>query len=517
MGETDTYGPVMRHEFEPAHGEDSSAKFTVELQLRPVAWAIAATFFATVGVGGIATYTLTSYTPETDLVWQFYQTFNPCIFFDHYPAKIFSCVGMALMDCLTVLYSLILFLYSYTERRLCRTLNMGIVVVISMLVDLMFINIFTTNLYPEGDNRRLHGAHETPAGTPTVSEKEMESDMSGFSISEDQLNVTMLHTSFYAGWVLANCLFMCYVLKLAWATSGNWPTGKKIGWIIASSVGLLGMALHASTMIMVIMHKEFQNLGDMLQGSVQQMIWNANKTLLTGKWGFLPVFYYRLIMPSEEGVAITFRTVKTEDDHGEVSPRVVVSSSFQLLAMILCLGTVLHGDIDADQTTTYFKLASVLRSKPYAYWAAPAYLFAFILWVVGLNLSLAQRRMQTGEWPTAQLVLGSFISIGFFGGITLIVEQERSSWAFLILFFIAFMAWVLLLGKSGEGKQWITATIYCTSGAAILCSVVIGTWYFEFLFLVWLCLYPFAVPQEPDMFITLQKLTGKGGGEHMQS
>jgi len=37
-------------------------------------------------IGGFITMVDTQYRPDTDLVFRFYAKFNPCIFFDHFPA-----------------------------------------------------------------------------------------------------------------------------------------------------------------------------------------------------------------------------------------------------------------------------------------------------------------------------------------------------------------------------------------------------------------------------------------------
>ena len=63
-----------------------------------IAVGIIASILGSFVVGGVLTYTVTDYTAETDLVYRYFDTFNPCIFFDHYPANVVALLGVSFLS-----------------------------------------------------------------------------------------------------------------------------------------------------------------------------------------------------------------------------------------------------------------------------------------------------------------------------------------------------------------------------------------------------------------------------------
>merc|ERR1719277_2491848 len=98
---------------------------------------------------------MTDFDPKTDKMLLFFGKLNPCVFFDHYPAKVLGLVGMGSFCMVSIMWSLALLLRMIAEGRLVPQLWTTAVVGFGILVDLNFINIFVTDLYP-GEGRRLH-------------------------------------------------------------------------------------------------------------------------------------------------------------------------------------------------------------------------------------------------------------------------------------------------------------------------------------------------------------------------
>ena len=74
------------------------------IYLRAIGIFIVAVFLAAMILGGILTFTVTRYTAENDKIYAFYDTFNPCIFFDHYPASLGSLLGLVIVCSASILY-----------------------------------------------------------------------------------------------------------------------------------------------------------------------------------------------------------------------------------------------------------------------------------------------------------------------------------------------------------------------------------------------------------------------------
>ena len=74
---------VAEAEAERARVAAHDPTLKLDLRLRNFAHGRLVGFMVAVVLGGIATFTITDYSSETDKVFRFYDKFNPCIFFDH--------------------------------------------------------------------------------------------------------------------------------------------------------------------------------------------------------------------------------------------------------------------------------------------------------------------------------------------------------------------------------------------------------------------------------------------------
>ena len=150
----------------------------IRIYLRTIGIFIVAAFLAAMILGGILTFTVTRYTAENDKIYAFYDTFNPCIFFDHYPASLGSLLGLVIVCSASILYSMTLFVYSH----ICFPIDVHFVTAVAVMVmsisDVLFPNVFGVDLYEHGytdyssadshAHRRLHGSLAFISSNSTV-------------------------------------------------------------------------------------------------------------------------------------------------------------------------------------------------------------------------------------------------------------------------------------------------------------------------------------------------------------
>lgn len=152
------------------------------------------------------------------------------------------------------------------------------------LSEVMFINVFTTNLYPEEEDptsqRLLHGVQE------------------GQSLSEEDVQIILFHSAFYTAWLVSQFFLSIHLAKPALAQSGS---TRRAAWIICLLICWAGMLLHASGMMMTIMNGKPSHRVSDFKGS---QLFLAQAALVTHahKWGWVGLFVFRFVVPSGKGV-----------------------------------------------------------------------------------------------------------------------------------------------------------------------------------------------------------------------
>jgi len=120
-----------------------------------VAVGVIASFFGSLAIGGVLTNTITDYTPETDLVYRYFDNFNPCIFFDHYPANIVALLGCSFLSIFWSAAGWFLFVHSAAAyhrndgepKDFWNSLSLVFSSGILTIICLSFVNIFAVDLY----------------------------------------------------------------------------------------------------------------------------------------------------------------------------------------------------------------------------------------------------------------------------------------------------------------------------------------------------------------------------------
>ena len=112
------------------------------ITFRNVGLAYSVMFIACMVVGGIITFTATRYHEDNDKIYAFYDTFNPCIFFDHYPASVLSLSGITLDMVCSLLFTGMMFVYSYICLPFPSFAIVAVGSVIMWIGDILFPNVF---------------------------------------------------------------------------------------------------------------------------------------------------------------------------------------------------------------------------------------------------------------------------------------------------------------------------------------------------------------------------------------
>eukprot|EP00927_Polykrikos_kofoidii_P039017 TRINITY_DN33460_c0_g1_i1.p1 TRINITY_DN33460_c0_g1~~TRINITY_DN33460_c0_g1_i1.p1 ORF type:complete len:423 (-),score=30.03 TRINITY_DN33460_c0_g1_i1:400-1668(-) len=400
------------------------------ISFRPLAAGFTTSFFVTLAVAGAVTFTATEYSKETDKIFSFYGLFNPCIFFDHYPAKTVAAVGIAVMCAFNTCFTTLLLTHVFAKQSFFGIWCASTIWTLTTITDANFINVFTTNLYPETNpDRRLHGAHLLN-GTVLV----------GDELSTADVNTVILHTACYIVWVVGNILLSVFLSKLV--NEMGWRQSKleKLGWGIAMVIGWFGMFFHMASMTIKIIHGDGKVAMDDIDSGVQRGIIQINSSGKVSLWGWIPILYFRFLVPARTSVEFTFKFTKTASDHGSIDATEVLQCAFALFGFNILLGLVCHSDLESDDTTLY-PVFSGMRAKPYAYFAAPLHFGAVMMIGLGVALTLVQQRLDDGKWSWPLAACGGGMFLSLFSCVLIVVEQERFTWIFAVVFLLTYAGW----------------------------------------------------------------------------
>lgn len=529
--------------------KDPPAEVTISVYFWPMSWLYCGVFFSTLFVSLIVTMFFTSYSPETDKIQLFYGVLNPCILFDHYPAKVFATVGMGMFILIGNAYAAVLFIYIYCEKKLLSVIWAAAIIGVVGLMDVLFVNVFTTNLYPLEEQlladviianatRRLHGVHYGEDGG-TISLAEMA------ELTQTDINIIKLHTMFYISWLLGQFLFFMYLISREFPTWQQFKNdcarslGRQIILSITFCVGSVGMCLHAAAMIIIVLHPDPKkkwypkdwNTPDAFDTTtqIQAMVLYVDGMIYSSSWGWAPVMFFRLVMPKGSGIRLRFRLEDSEDDDGKLMPEAWLSYCMYGIACVFAWAGIFDPKWTDNMPSS--QLLFSLRDKPFAYFGAPAYLVCVILLSLGLFLQVIQKRLMSqvdkkekqGKWSWP--LLGHAVVLWFAFFLLLLIILDRADWVLWVgsILQVAFLTWVLHMTKEPGpgvgicGRFWnlIMALVYCGIGVIILalCHVpkvmIHGhdyKWCLYYVYLIWLACYRFAVPDGKHIRISARQI-----------
>ena len=137
---------------------DEHISVTVTVSFVRLAMAYVIIFLTAMVVGALLTFTVTTYDPETDFIYRFYETFNPCIFFDHFPSSLVSSFILVPMIGCGIMYSLMIFILLVKETGIQYVVLGAFYTVLSITAEACFANVFTSNIYVHVDEAHLDPA-----------------------------------------------------------------------------------------------------------------------------------------------------------------------------------------------------------------------------------------------------------------------------------------------------------------------------------------------------------------------
>jgi len=472
-------------------------KVEVRFYFRTVAGIYAGLFFGTLLFSGIVTKTLSDFSPSTDKILLYYGKMNPCVLFDHYPAKVVGLIGMGMFVLTSVAWSTMLTFRMYIEGRVVPFLWTSVVVSVMTLLDLNFINIFTTDLYASAtETRRLH-AH----------------DMEDYTLTVDDMNLIKVHSAYYCAFVVANFWLFLHLLHIQKNRIAKWSVSAKVKFGLLITVGAYGMIMHITAMLLTVAHERRQKdlvTDKAMEATFHGMALKLSEKTKTAMWGWIVILVMRFLMPSGSGVQASFKASKVKGDHGLVMPSWLVGRTLRLIAVVLAAGGLLDPEFEESEHAKMFKLASSLRHKPFAYFTAPAFFGTVALGAAGFGLTVIAKRLETGKFSVGLMLSAIVMSFAHLGSMTIVIRQQSFTWVFLALLVLGYVAWVMQLSLMDSQGKPIVAGVYCAAGVGVLAANHwLGHWSLDYVFLLWLCLYNLVVPEGPGMYMTVEKLEGE--------
>lgn len=407
-------------------GEAQRGARTLEVRLR-------FRFFATLfliffgflmGLGALITFVWSDYSSETDFVFRFYNVFNPCILVDHYPANVVGVVVACAMLFASMGFVGTLVLYVQKLRGATQlSLGVGLLVVVHYLVDLLFLNVFTANLYPHGE------AHLRDASGAVV------------PLTATDVHHLKLHTFFYVLWLCGTFCAMVAVYRVR----ARLPLSRT-----AKALYLTG--------VVAVIHSILQMAQWMVnwqgEGHVFVPTTWVQWLLALPPSGLIPTLHplafllFRFLMPAGEGVTLRFALVEPDDDAQEtVDPERWIGLAFRIFGISL-LGTYLLQDPSRAGTrwATQMILFNGFSQAPYNYLFVPVFVAVGHALAIGVALTVARSILMRGRDHTmtrALTGLGGLLVVLCWTALWLVIPQFDTRGAQALLGMVLFPLWSL--------------------------------------------------------------------------
>jgi hypothetical protein len=486
---------VAEAEAEKARVAEQHPTLTLNFRLRDFAHGRLVCFVLAVVLGGIVTFTLTDYNSETDKIFRFYGTFNPCIFFDHYPANL---VGLFIVG-LTVVsgfgYNVVLFLRLQSIGNLWVTCHLGMVIAIACCLELCFVNVFVANLY------HMHDDGQDSNVTSVVDAK---------NFTREEIEAVADHTNWFSIWLLSQlvmaavhvrvmCLLGCQRFSLRYSLlfftmfSMVVGIGQMTVALMASGAGDEAWPDHAATM----------------EGStaVQKAIMSFRTATNSGIWFWMPAFVFQYTLPKDAGVKLVISLKDTAMNYDElrlIHPPRVIGACFRVLAL-LAIGTYFFVDVNAESTTA-IKMAAGFRVVPFSYFFAPVWVFLVAQVALGVVLTLVQRALMGRQAESVACVGVTWVLLMYSCLWIVIPQFDHSSYVLAPMVLSAAM-WVAVAYR-GHDQPKKSTYLQLSYALAIIISALIATLHAAggVLLLLTFLAYEFMVPQLPGVLVEVEVL-----------
>jgi len=292
--------------------------------------------------------------------------------------------------------------------------------------------------------------------------------------------------------------------------SGTFLAGKPRQWKfwLYTAVCLFGAGLHAMTMLVMVLQNRpkvdwyFKEGG--LASPVQlAVVWIDARTG-TSLWGWIPIMFYRVLFSEGTGIRVRLSLERSEGDLGRVQPGLWLGRAWMCIATILALGGIFT-PMWLEDDTTLFRLAGAMRSKPFGYIAAPAFLAAVVFLAASIALTVVQQRLLDGKTSWPLVWVGMAWSFSTFGCLLIVLEEERFTQYFFLASCISAAVWILILTSLRDRFQMGTA--YVSVMVFVLLAVVyVKFWLLYYVYLALLISVRYVSVHESEMFLCVSKI-----------
>lgn len=424
------------------------------LRYRTLAHLVVGFFFGTYTIGYLLTYYATEQDDATDKIIIFYNEFNPCVFFDHYPANIITCIGISVMMIWKSCMSFFWMIHILTTRQgFLKVMFYGLLMGPLVVSQFCFVNVFTANLYEDGypdiPNPNLFNA--------TVRASMTRDELDG--VTPEMFNEIIWHSIWFLSYMIGDLVLgvvhwtQVYKLGHPWVPAKKGFRKYRAFTIFKWAVCFIFFASYSLFVLSVSFRLFAYNsaVGDrfyvITDSNIyfQKVVFWLTTTFNPEAWFFIPGSLQHYALPDSVGLlfAVRMQTNKENvhkyhseyvyygDENNETSdqqqqqdqeqqqqqhvrdhsrnhvdfgkfwtahnllPGRLISFGYMLFVPVL----VISFGFDNVQEGDAWAIASGFRLKPYAFVFVPCILFMFMLTAFGMILTWARYELKIFAAP----------------------------------------------------------------------------------------------------------------------
>jgi hypothetical protein len=331
------------------------------------------------------TYGLTEYNSETDKVYQFFETWHPCVLIDHYPASLVGLFLIGIREVLGLGFNLMLMIFIYCRAGAAETIwSFGVITLAQMLL-VCIVNAFSAQLYTVADD------------ATTVA------NWKGLSPS-DLINVRE-HTISYCTWLAGMIVLFGFQFRMMYRYNIPFGNGSKLSRIFWHVFFVIGMIFTISmTAAMLVAITDLSMDWTRTPSSFIQTVIGFMFNSLQGKYLMLVVApVQRRMFPPDLGILMRVTANPNRGKFGILGrSENVLSIAFWTLGFLV-FGTYLLED-DVERGITLFPLARGFRMKPNVFLFAPVWFLCCMIFAFAVFLKV-QEAAGSGASPIRILAI----------------------------------------------------------------------------------------------------------------
>lgn len=415
--------PVVRATDEDCEGRDESQQAeanelffdgTKALEfLTHVYWT---SFMTTLVVTAALTFTSPKFSATTDVILRFYGTFNPCIFFDHYPASVLGLLGLTVMDIAGTLWAIFFLLSIAARTDVISTFTYSIPIFVHIGTQLTFSNVFVTDMY-------AHGYTTAPGPNKSAALTQRNASyLERMNFTAYQRDMVEAHSLWYVVWLFGEALMLVVVCSLVSPRKCGCcckifevETGNFF-WAFFMLLAFFGSTVTGAQMLVNFYQYsdlapvDLRHIPDHEKTWVQRILFGINMAIQQEAWHFFPMLAWRFFRPANFGFHATIRmrspTRNERNTHewSKMQPERFISAAFGIIGLST-LGTYLFKDPTVNEAQVKIPLGSGFRQQPYAFLFVPLFTFTIVLIILGVGLAWYRERLMR-QSPLASLVCG---------------------------------------------------------------------------------------------------------------